>query len=79
MDQQIAYERLSPEFRKRLRGLKATHSGHEQAEYARLAGGVVRRKPIISEHPLVREHPLTKKKSLFVNEQCKSFRYSRLD
>lgn len=64
-----AYKRLSPEFQKRLHGLKAIHSGHEQAENALARGSVVRRDPIASVHPLVRTHPATGEKALFVNPQ----------
>lgn len=68
----LAYQRLSPEFRKRLHGLKAVHSGIEQAESSLARGGIVRREPITSEHPIVRTHPVTGEKALFVNPQCKS-------
>ncbi|KAK6531858.1 hypothetical protein TWF694_003023 [Orbilia ellipsospora] len=64
-----AYNRLSPEFRKRLHGLKAVHSAHEQATASLNRGGIVRREPITSVHPVVREHPVTKEKALFVNPQ----------
>jgi sulfonate dioxygenase len=63
------YNRLSPEFRKRLEGLKAVHSAEEQAEFSRQRGGVVRREPVKTAHPIVRQHPVTKRKSLFVNPQ----------
>lgn len=53
-----AYNRLSEPFRKRLEGLTAVHSAHEQAEFARKRGGVVRREPITSEHPVIRTHPV---------------------
>lgn len=65
----LAYQRLSPEFRKRLHGLKAVHSGIEQAESSLARGGIVRREPITSEHPIVRTHPVTGEKALFVNPQ----------
>jgi sulfonate dioxygenase len=50
------YNRLSPEFQKRLEGLCVLHSGVEQAEYSRLGnrGGIVRREPVETIHPLVR-------------------------
>lgn len=64
-----AYRRLSPGFRERLHGLKALHSGIEQADAAR-ANSVVRRDPVTSIHPLVRTHPATGEKALFVNPQC---------
>ncbi|GME29084.1 Taurine catabolism dioxygenase TauD/TfdA [Neofusicoccum parvum] len=64
-----AYNRLSPEFQKRLHGLKAIHSSFEQAEASAARGGVVRRTPIATEHPLVRTHPVTGEKALFLNAQ----------
>lgn len=64
-----AYRRLSPEFRKRLHGLKAVHSGHEQANAALARGSIVRREPIATTHPVVRTHPATGEKALFVNPQ----------
>lgn len=64
-----AYNRLSEAFKQRLVGLEATHSGHEQANFSRQRGGVVRREPVIATHPLVRVHPVTGEKALFVNEQ----------
>lgn len=64
-----AYNRLSPEFQKRLHGLKAIHSGFEQAEASVARGGVVRRTPIANEHPLVRTHPVTGEKALYINAQ----------
>ncbi|KAF8552160.1 TauD-domain-containing protein [Imleria badia] len=62
-----AYRRLSPEFQKRLEGLRVVHSSHEQAEHSRRRGGPVRREPIETEHPLVRRHPVTGEKALYVN------------
>jgi sulfonate dioxygenase len=64
-----AYNRLSPEFRKRLHGLKAIHSAVEQADNSKNRGGVVRREPVTSIHPIVRTHPSTGEKALFVNPQ----------
>ena len=66
-----AYKRLSPAFRNLLSGLKAVHSGYEQADGARARSSVVRREPIVSEHPVVRTHPATGEKALYVNPQCK--------
>lgn len=66
-----AYKRLSPEFRKRLHGLKAVHSGVEQVNASLNGGGIARRDPITSEHPIVRTHPVTGEKALYVNPQCK--------
>ncbi|KAK6337910.1 hypothetical protein TWF696_001388 [Orbilia brochopaga] len=68
-NQAEAYNRLSPEFRKRLQGLKAVHSAHEQATASLVRGGIVRREPITSVHPVVREHPVTKEKAIYVNPQ----------
>ncbi|KAK0458179.1 uncharacterized protein EV420DRAFT_383751 [Desarmillaria tabescens] len=63
-----AYNRLSPEFKKRLEGLRAVHTAVPQAEYSRKQGGPVRREPVENEHPLVREHPVTGEKALYVNQ-----------
>ncbi|RDB24351.1 Alpha-ketoglutarate-dependent sulfonate dioxygenase [Hypsizygus marmoreus] len=67
LSQVEAYNRLSPEFQKRLEGLKAVHSAVPQAENSLKRGGVVRREPVESEHPIVRVHPVTGEKALFVN------------
>ncbi|MCJ1426068.1 hypothetical protein MMC29_003970 [Sticta canariensis] len=64
-----AYRRLSPEFQKRLHGLTALHSGHEQAQNSKARGSIVRREPVTSIHPLVRTHPATGEKALYVNPQ----------
>ncbi|MCJ1456310.1 hypothetical protein MMC28_006670 [Mycoblastus sanguinarius] len=64
-----AYKRLSPEFQRRLHGLRALHSGHEQAQNSKFRGSIVRRKPVSSIHPLVRTHPATGEKALYVNPQ----------
>lgn len=65
-----AYRRLSPEFRKRLHGLRAVHSGFEQANNSLNNGGISRRDPITTEHPIVRTHPVTGEKAIYVNPQC---------
>ncbi|KAF2273072.1 dioxygenase-like protein [Westerdykella ornata] len=65
--QVAAYDRLSEPLKKFLEGLKAEHSGFEQAEKARSDGHFVRREPVRSYHPVVRVHPVTKQKALFVN------------
>ncbi|KAK3669438.1 hypothetical protein LTR78_010698 [Recurvomyces mirabilis] len=65
----VAYQRLSPEFQKRLHGLKAVHSGHEQAAASKARGSIVRRTPVSNVHPVVRTHPVTGEKALFVNPQ----------
>ncbi|KAJ7779600.1 hypothetical protein B0H16DRAFT_1829571 [Mycena metata] len=67
LSQVEAYRRLSPEFQKRLEGLRAVHSGVAQADNSRKRGGPVRREPIESEHPVVRVHPVTGEKALYVN------------
>jgi len=67
VNQAEAYNRLSPALKERLHGLKATHSGVEQAEFSRQRGGVVRREPVKNEHPLVRTHPATGEKALYIN------------
>jgi len=64
-----AWKRLSKPFQDRLIGLKATHSGVEQAEAARRKGTHVRRDPVVNAHPVTRQHPATKERSLYVNEQ----------
>ncbi|CAG8306013.1 unnamed protein product [Penicillium olsonii] len=67
VDQVEAYKRLSPPIQQLLHGLKAVHSGFEQAEFSLKRGGVVRREPVKNEHPLIRTHPATGEKALFVN------------
>lgn len=69
VNQVKAYERLSPAFRERLAGLKAVHSGFEQAASAKAKGSIYRREPVSSIHPLVRTHPATGEKALYVNQQ----------
>jgi len=64
-----AYKRLSPEFQKRLHGLKVMHSGIEQVDAAAAKGGIKRREPVQNEHPIVRTHPATGEKSLYINPQ----------
>lgn len=61
-----AYNRLSPQFKKIVSGLKARHSSETQAAFSRAGGGIERRPPSTVIHPLVRIHPVTKAKSLFV-------------
>ncbi|KAF7973630.1 hypothetical protein HWV62_14820 [Athelia sp. TMB] len=68
LSQVEAYNRLSPEFKKRLEGLRAVHSAVAQAENSRQRGGPVRREPVETEHPLVRQHPVTGEKALYVNQ-----------
>ena len=64
-----AYNRLSPEFRKRLHGLKAVHSGHEQVQASIARGSIARREPVSNVHPLIRTHPATGEKAIYVNPQ----------
>ncbi|CUM62575.1 uncharacterized protein PRCAT00000127001 [Priceomyces carsonii] len=66
-DTEEAYNRLSPEFQKRISGLHVLHSSEEQASNSRGQGGVERRKPVSNIHPLVRVHPVTGRKSLYLN------------
>ena len=68
LSQVEAYNRLSPEFQKRLEGLRALHSAVPQAEHSRKRNGPVRREPIETEHPVVRVHPVTGEKALYVNQ-----------
>ncbi|KIJ56157.1 hypothetical protein M422DRAFT_57653 [Sphaerobolus stellatus SS14] len=68
LNQAETYNRLSPEFKKRLEGLKVVHSAVAQAEYSRGRGGPIRREPVETEHPVVRVHPVTGEKALFVNQ-----------
>ncbi|KAF2749162.1 TauD-domain-containing protein [Sporormia fimetaria CBS 119925] len=69
VNQAEAYRRLSPEFRRRLHGLKVVHSAAEQAINSTHRGGIVRRAPVTSVHPLLRTHPATGEKALYVNPQ----------
>ncbi|KIX02646.1 uncharacterized protein Z518_08588 [Rhinocladiella mackenziei CBS 650.93] len=69
VNQAKAYERLSPAFRERLTGLRAVHSGYEQATSAANKGSTIRRNPVSSIHPVVRTHPATGEKALYVNPQ----------
>ena len=64
-----AYNRLSPAFQKRLHGLEAIHSGHEQVISAKARGSTYRREPISTAHPIVRTHPATGEKALYINSQ----------
>lgn len=66
-DTQEAYERLSPEFKKRLANLHVLHSSGEQALNSRTQGGIERRAPVSNIHPLIRVHPVTGKKNIFLN------------
>ncbi|KAJ7241475.1 hypothetical protein C8J57DRAFT_1438120 [Mycena rebaudengoi] len=68
LSQAEAYRRLSPEFQKRLEGLRAVHSAVPQAEHSAKRGGPVRREAIETEHPVVRVHPVTQEKALYVNQ-----------
>ncbi|KAK7049941.1 hypothetical protein VNI00_005371 [Paramarasmius palmivorus] len=68
LSQVEAYNRLSPEFKKRLEGLRAVHSAVAQADFSRQRDGPVRREPVETEHPLVRQHPVTGEKALYVNQ-----------
>jgi sulfonate dioxygenase len=52
-----AYEHLSEEFRKRLDGLYALHSGLSQAAVADKRDRYIR-EPIETVHPVIRTHPV---------------------
>ncbi|KAI9807297.1 MAG: hypothetical protein M1833_000040 [Piccolia ochrophora] len=69
LNQVEAYNRLSPEFQKRLLGLKAVHSGKEQARNSANRDSTVRREPVDSVHPVIRTHPVTGERALYVNPQ----------
>lgn len=56
--QVVAYERLSEPIKVLLEGLRAEHSGYEQAANAIRDGKTVRREPVRSQHPIVRVHPV---------------------
>lgn len=62
-----AYNRLSPEFQKRLERLHVLHTSEDQASNSRNQGGVERRKPVSNIHPLIRVHPATKQKFIYLN------------
>ncbi|RYP37062.1 hypothetical protein DL767_003125 [Monosporascus sp. MG133] len=64
-----AYNRLSLLFQERLHGLRATHSGIEQANASVATGGIKRREYVVSEHPIVRTHRATRQKALYVKGQ----------
>lgn len=49
LSQVEAYKRLSPDFQKRLEGLRALHSAVRQAEFAERQGRPVRREPVETE------------------------------
>lgn len=53
-----AYENLSEEYRTRLHGLYATHSGFDQANVSDHKDRYIRG-PIETVHPVIREHPVT--------------------
>lgn len=63
-----AYNRLSPEFQKRLAGLHVLHTSADQASNSRVQGGIERRKPVSNIHPLIRTHPVTGAKSIYLNK-----------
>lgn len=52
-----AYEHLSEDFRRRLAGLQATHSGFSQASVHDHRDRYIR-EPIETVHPIVRTHPV---------------------
>ncbi|KAJ7256250.1 alpha-ketoglutarate catabolism dioxygenase [Mycena rebaudengoi] len=67
LDHVEAYKRFSPDFQKRLEGLRAIHSAGPLAEISREHGGLVRQEPVETEHPVVRVHPVTGERALYVN------------
>ncbi|KAK4999470.1 hypothetical protein LTR66_001490 [Elasticomyces elasticus] len=64
-----AYQRLNPGLQKRLHGLEAVHSGHEQTANSLARNGIVRCAPVADVHPIVRTHPATGEKAPYVNPQ----------
>ncbi|KAJ6552331.1 alpha-ketoglutarate catabolism dioxygenase [Mycena vulgaris] len=67
LSQVEAYKRFSPDFQKRLEGLRAIHSAGLLAEISHEHGGLIRQEPVETEHPVVRVHPVTGEKALYVN------------
>lgn len=67
-DTEEAYNRLSPEFQKRLLGLHVLHTSSQQAANSSTQGGIERRPAVSNVHPLIRTHPVTKKKNIFLNK-----------
>ncbi|KAK6455574.1 alpha-ketoglutarate catabolism dioxygenase [Scheffersomyces xylosifermentans] len=63
-----AYNRLSPEFQKRLAGLHVLHTSKDQASNSLSLGGIERRKPVSNIHPLIRTHPATGAKTIYLNK-----------
>ncbi|GMG20699.1 unnamed protein product [Ambrosiozyma monospora] len=63
-----AYDRLSPQMQAFCETLQVLNSSAQQAEAARLFGGVQRKTEIESIHPLVIYHPVVKRKALYVNK-----------
>lgn len=61
------YNRLSPLMKDLLSDLQAVHTSREQAQAAKVEGGIERKETIDSVHPIIRYHPVLKKKSLFVH------------
>ena len=64
------YRRLSPEFSRRLHGLRAEHSDIDLVERTKANSGVVKRDGITNTHPIVRNHPVTGENAVFVNPIC---------
>lgn len=62
-----AYEALSEPLKRYLEGLKAVHSGVQQANAKKELGLNLRREGIETAHPIVRTHPVTGWKALYVN------------
>jgi len=67
-DTEEAYNRLSPDFQKRLEGLHVLHTSKDQAIDSKTFGGIERRTPVSNIHPLIRVHPVTGKKNIYLNK-----------
>ncbi|KAL0959157.1 hypothetical protein HGRIS_014443 [Hohenbuehelia grisea] len=61
------YSSLSPGLQRYVEGLKAVHSGRDQAQGMVDAKRPVRRWPVDTIHPVVRVHPVTGWKSIYVD------------
>ena len=63
-----AYEHLSEDFRRRIAGLNATHSGFSQAAVHQHRERYIR-EPIETIHPVVRTHPVSGRRLLLENSR----------
>lgn len=70
----VAYERLSPDMKERIAGLKAVNSLAAVYEMLKRGGHAAKRDPLTEAqkrevvHPLVRTHPITGRKGLYVSQ-----------